>query len=143
MTVYVAEAQIHVQKLVSVVKMATVLGEYITEEQSSLVRILWAKGFNAKDIRKEIFHVYGGKCLSRKAVYNWVEKFSQGCSKVAYDARPGAEVTETTVKRLLCCGFRSTGKPMGKVRECWWRICREINVFPCYNITCFTFYVHL
>jgi hypothetical protein len=29
------------------------------------------------------------------------------------------------------------------VRECWWRICREINVFPCYNITCFTFYVHL
>jgi hypothetical protein len=35
---------------------------------------LWAKGLNAKDIHKEMFPVYGGKCLSRKAVHNWVEK---------------------------------------------------------------------
>jgi hypothetical protein len=36
---------------------------------------------------------------------------SQGRSKVADDARPGAEVVETTVKkkRLRCCGFRRTG----------------------------------
>jgi hypothetical protein len=27
--------------------------------------------------------VYGGKCLSRKAVHSWVEKFSEGRSKVA------------------------------------------------------------
>jgi hypothetical protein len=47
---------------------------------------LWAKGFNAKDIHKEMFPVYGGKCLSRKAVRNWVEKFSQGHSKVADNA---------------------------------------------------------
>jgi hypothetical protein len=33
---------------------------------------LWAKGLNAKDIHKEMFLVYGGKCLSRKAVHNWV-----------------------------------------------------------------------
>jgi hypothetical protein len=55
---------------------------------------LWAKGLNAKDIHKEMFPVYGGKCLSRKAAplppgnkpfalkiknnNNWVEKFSQG-----------------------------------------------------------------
>jgi hypothetical protein len=45
--------------------------------------LLWAKGLNAKDIHKEMFPVYGGKCLSRKAVHNWVEKFSQGRSKVA------------------------------------------------------------
>jgi hypothetical protein len=38
-------------------------------------------------------------------------------------------VTETTVKRLLCCGFRRTGKAMGHVYQCWRRICREINVF--------------
>jgi hypothetical protein len=42
----------------------------------------------------------------------------------------GAEVAETTVKRFLCCGFRRTGKAMGHVYQCWWRICREINVFP-------------
>jgi hypothetical protein len=56
-------------------------------------------GLNAKDIHKEIFPVYAGKCLSCKAVHNWIEKFSQGRSKVADDARPGAEVTETTVKK--------------------------------------------
>jgi hypothetical protein len=27
---------------------------------------LWAKGFDAKDMNKDMFSVYGGKCLSRK-----------------------------------------------------------------------------
>jgi hypothetical protein len=60
------------------------------------------KGLNAKNIHKEMFSVYGGKCFTRKAVHNWVEKFFQGRLIVADDARPGAEVVETTVKRLLC-----------------------------------------
>jgi hypothetical protein len=54
--------------------------------------LLRAKGLNAKDIHKEMFPVYGGKCLSRKAVHNWVEK-------AADDARPGAEFAETTVEK--------------------------------------------
>jgi hypothetical protein len=33
-------------------------------------------------------------------------------------------VAETTVKRL-----RRTGKAMGQVYQCWWRICREIIIF--------------
>jgi hypothetical protein len=81
-----------------------------------------AKGLSAKDINKEVFPVYGGKCSSRKAAHNWVEKFSQGRSKVA-------EVTETTVKRFLCCGVRRAGKVTGQVYHRWWRTCREINVF--------------
>jgi hypothetical protein len=50
-----------------------------------------------------MFSVYGGKCLSRKAVHNWVEKFSEGRSKVADDARPGPTfemVIEATVQRV-------------------------------------------
>jgi hypothetical protein len=82
--------------------MATVLEECATEEQRPVFCILWGKGFNAKDIRKETFPVYGGKCFSCKAIQNSVEKFSQGRLKVADDVRPGAEVVETTVKRLLC-----------------------------------------
>jgi hypothetical protein len=35
-----------------------------------------------------MFPVYGGKCLSRKAFQNWVEKFSRGRSKFANHARP-------------------------------------------------------
>jgi hypothetical protein len=76
------------------------------------------KRLNAKDINKEMFPVYGGQCLSRKAFHNWVEKFSQGHSKVADDARTDAEMAETTVKRLLYCGFRRTVKAMGQVYQC-------------------------
>jgi hypothetical protein len=95
-----------------------------------------AVGLNTKDIHREIFPVYRGKCLSHKTVHNWVEKFSQGRSKAADDARPGAEVAQTTVKRLLWCGFRRTGKAMGQVYQCRWRICRErkgFSRFECHN----------
>jgi hypothetical protein len=55
--------------------MATVLEVCTTDEQPAFVRyLLWAKGPNSKDIHKEMFPVYGGKCLSCKAVHNWVEK---------------------------------------------------------------------
>jgi hypothetical protein len=37
--------------------MATVLEEYTTEEKRSVVRFLWAKGLNARDIHKEMFTV--------------------------------------------------------------------------------------
>jgi hypothetical protein len=63
MTVLVADAHAHVQR------MAAVLEEYTTEEQRSVVLFLWAKGVNAKDIHREMFLVYSGKCLSHKAVF--------------------------------------------------------------------------
>jgi hypothetical protein len=57
--------------------MATVFEECNAEEQRSVVRFfLWAKGLNEKDIHKEIFPLYNGKCSSRKAVHNWVAKIS-------------------------------------------------------------------
>jgi hypothetical protein len=83
--------------------MATVLVEDTTEEQRSVLRFLWSKGLNAKDIHKEMFPVYGGKCLSHNAVHNWVEKFSQGRLKVADDAQPGGPfeiMTEATVPQV-------------------------------------------
>jgi hypothetical protein len=36
-------------------------------------------------MNKEMFPVYNGKRLSRKAAHSWVEKFSQGRYKVADD----------------------------------------------------------
>jgi hypothetical protein len=47
--IYVADVHAHVERLVSVVKMANMIEEYTTERQRSLV-LLWAKGLNAKDI---------------------------------------------------------------------------------------------
>jgi hypothetical protein len=71
---------------------------------------LWAKGLTGKDVHKEMFPLYSGEYLSRKAVHNWIEKVSQGHSKVTDDTRPGAEVAETTAKILLFCRFQITGK---------------------------------
>jgi hypothetical protein len=49
-----------------------VLEMYTTKEQSSVVRVLWATNLlSAKDIHKEMLPVYGGKCLSRKAIQPW------------------------------------------------------------------------
>jgi hypothetical protein len=56
--------------------MPTVLEKRTTEEQRSVVRFLWATGLNAKDIHIEIFPFYCGKCLSPKAVHNWVANVS-------------------------------------------------------------------
>jgi hypothetical protein len=42
---------------------------------------LWAKGLKAKDIHKEMFPVYDGKCLSRKAVHNWAKNSLKGVRK--------------------------------------------------------------
>jgi hypothetical protein len=75
-TVEVADSHAHVQRLVSVVKMATVLEEYNTEEQRPVMRFLWAKGLTAEDIHKQMLPVYGGKCLSHKAVHNLVTNVS-------------------------------------------------------------------
>jgi transposase len=80
--------------------MTAVLEEYTTKEQSCVVHFLWAKGLSAKVIHKEMFPVYGGQCLWRKAVYNWVKKFSEGHSRVPDDAQQGRPVeimTEATV----------------------------------------------
>jgi hypothetical protein len=41
-----------------------------------------------------------------------------------------AEVADTTAKRLQYCGFRCTGKAMGRMCQCWWRICQETIFFP-------------
>jgi hypothetical protein len=57
-----------------------------------------------------MLYAYDGKCLSRKAVHSWVEKFSQG--------KVETEVAETTVRKILFCGFRLTGKAMGQVYQC-------------------------
>jgi hypothetical protein len=102
--------------LVSVVKMATVLKEN-TEQQCSLLRFfLRAKWLSAQDIHKEIFPLYSGKCLSRKAVHNWAEKFSQGHSKVADDARPGYDISwEGHAYRIL--GF--SGSTICSFSEAW------------------------
>jgi hypothetical protein len=105
MPIPIPYAHAYVQKLV---KMATVF-EYTTEERRSIVRFLCAKGPKAKDIYKEVFLVYCGKCLSRSQLCG--EILSR---KVADDARVGAVVAETIVRHFCAAGFDALAKRCDK-----------------------------
>jgi hypothetical protein len=87
MTVQVADAHAHVQRLVSVVKMAILLEGCTVEEHLSHLRFSWKKGHNAKDIHKDIFTV-GSVCH--------VQRFSLGGKRFAHD-----EEVETEVRKWL------------------------------------------
>jgi hypothetical protein len=110
--------------VVSAVKVATVLEECNIEEKRSVVFFFCAKGLKAQDIHKELFPVYGGKCLSRKAVHNWVEKFPQENSKVAADAQPcnrfeiTTEATVQRVKELIRADRKITVDSVATALEC-------------------------
>jgi hypothetical protein len=55
MTVYVADTHAHVQRLVSVVKMAILLDKCTTEEKHCCAFFLWEKELNEKNIHNEMF----------------------------------------------------------------------------------------
>jgi hypothetical protein len=58
--------------------MATVLEECTTEKQLSFVCVFYGQNDSMQRIFiNTFFPVYGGKCLSCKAVHNWVEEFGK------------------------------------------------------------------
>jgi hypothetical protein len=138
MKAYVADAHAHVQRLVSVSKWRPCLRSVIPKSSVLLYVVSCGRRDSMKRISLEKLFMFTRKCLSRKAVHKWVQKFSR-----TFESRRwwngGAELAETTVKKLLCCGFRRTGEEMGQVYQCCWRICREINVFSRFEY--YKFYV--
>jgi transposase len=87
--------------------MAIMHEECTTQVQHSDLRLFVSKKSQRGRCPQEILSVYGGKCLSRKTVHNWEEKFSQRRSKVADYVRPGrpvkiaAEATAQRVEELI------------------------------------------
>jgi hypothetical protein len=108
--------------------MAAMLDDYTAEEQNSVVRFFCGQNDSMERIfTKKCFLFKVGRVCR-------VKRFTPGSRNSLKDFRksqmmPVAEVAETTVKKLLRLGIRRTGKAMGQVYQCWWRICREINVF--------------
>ena len=70
--------------------MAAPLSTCTKIEQRVVVRFLWAKNMEAKDIHKEMLPIYSEHCLSRQAVHNWVQKFSEGRTSIE-DELPAVE----------------------------------------------------
>ena len=69
-------------------------------EQHGVVRFLWAKKMEAKDIHKEMLPMYGEHCLSHQAVHNWVQKFSEGRTSIK-DEHRGSRPVETATPETL------------------------------------------
>jgi hypothetical protein len=97
--------------------MTTVLEGVLLESSVLLcVLFLWTEGLSAKDIHKEMFSVYGGKnlriCHVKLLTTGWQRRGWNG----------SVEMAEITVKRLPCRWSRRTGKAIGPVYQCWWRI---------------------
>jgi hypothetical protein len=132
-------AHAYIQRLV---KMATV-SVYTTEERNSVVHFLCAKRFKAKDIYKEMFLVYCGKCPSRETVHKWVENFSQGRSKVAVMPDQVREVAETTVRYFCAAGFDAPVKQWDRCVRVGGGYVEKSCFSSGSNITCFTFRIHL
>jgi hypothetical protein len=74
-------------------------------------------------IKKCFLFTVGNVCRLKRFITGW----QMLCWWRSWNG--GAGVAGTTIKRRLCCGFRRTGKAMGQVYQCWWRICRELSVF--------------
>jgi hypothetical protein len=89
--------------------MATVLEQCATDEQRSVVRFLWQNDSMQRIFIKKCFLFTVGS-----VVHNWVEKRGKCFAddeEVETDLRKWLRQQS---KRLLCCGFRRTGKSIGK-----------------------------
>jgi hypothetical protein len=103
--------------------MATVHEDCTTEEQRVVVLFCMQK-LNAKNIHKEIFPVYDGKCR--------VKRFTTVLRNSLKDIRKSHTMPDQVQKWLrqqskvfYAAGFDALVKPWDK----WWRIYREIHVF--------------
>jgi hypothetical protein len=66
---------------------------------------LWEKGLNTNNIHKDMFPVYGGKCLSHNAIHKWVQKRRR---RLAYDEEVEMEVRKwlkQQSKHFYAAGF--------------------------------------
>jgi len=69
-------------------------------EQRGGVHFLWAEKMEAKDIHNEMLPMYGEHCLSRQAVHNWVQEFSEGRTSIEDEHRAGRLVEIATPETL-------------------------------------------
>jgi hypothetical protein len=92
----------------------------------SCCAFLWAKWPNAKDIHKEMFSVYGWKCLSPKVIHNWLANVSLMRKWVETEVRKWLRQESGD---FYAADFDALVKRWSKcINTCWWRIRREINV---------------
>jgi hypothetical protein len=113
----------HVQRLVSVVKMATVLEVYTTEVQRYLVRLCGHKDSMQRIFVKKYFLFTVGSVCRVKRFTTGSRNSLKNVQNLRMMSGEVRKMAEKTVKRLLCCGIPHTEKATGQVYQCSWGIC--------------------
>ena len=66
------------------------------EEQRGAVRFLWAEGAKTLEIHGRMLAEYGQSTMSQRKVYEWVERFKSGRTRVTDEGRSGRPSTSHT-----------------------------------------------
>ena len=66
------------------------------EEQSDVVRFLWVEGVKPVEIHHRILVQYGQSTVSQGKVYQWVETFISGRTRVTDEGSSGRPSTSLT-----------------------------------------------
>jgi len=66
------------------------------EEQRGIVRFLWAEGVKPVEIHRRMLAQYGQSTMSQRKVYEWMERFKSGRTRVIDEGRSGRPSTPRT-----------------------------------------------
>jgi len=72
------------------------LQDCIIEEQRGVVRFLWAQGVKPVEIHRRMLAQYGQSTMNLRKVYEWVERFKSGRTRVTDEGRSGRPSTSLT-----------------------------------------------
>jgi hypothetical protein len=114
-----------------------------TEEQRFVVcfLFLWTKGLNTKDIHKEIFPVYGWKCILCKAVHVLARKSPSTLESRRWCPARCGNGWDNSQKDFCAAGVDALVKRWDKCISVGGGYVEKQMFFPGSNITCFTFYI--
>jgi len=63
------------------------LQDYTIEEQRGVVRFLWAEGVKPVENHRRVLAQYGQSTMSKRKVYEWVERFKSVQTRVTDEGR--------------------------------------------------------
>ena len=68
------------------------------EEQRGVVRFVWAEGVKPEEIHRRVLAQYGQSTVSQRKIYEWVERFKSGRTRVTDEGRSGRPSTSRSRK---------------------------------------------
>jgi len=77
------------------------------EEQHGVVPFLWAEGVKPVEIHRRMLAQYGQSTVSQRKVYEWVERFKSGRTRVTDEGRSGRSSTSRSRKASSLQEYRN------------------------------------